>query len=270
MLPYERYVRYLITCGRDLPEINIALSDLCLASLDKAHYTRIYKDLLDGRIPKDVKAYWRDPDKATMPKGHDKLMKDLNLSDAYAQTAAFKQMILFARNEPASMAVQAMLLKGMDHVELAALVGSRFNMRCDPAHTKLFEEYLFDVQSTDKESWRQYFGLAGSTLRAHLLDCFRLDIEALRAQHGLSSKMSYVSALQEMHFAAMTKFREYLRDRTPESDKNARNWAQLAMTAGSQFEKFRTKDLTDFSKEVSMEFEYVETKYPSIEELKEE
>jgi hypothetical protein len=79
--------------------------------------------------------------------------------------------------------------------------------------------------------------------------------------------MSFVTSLQEMHLLSMTRFREAVKDRTPESDRNARSWAQMAMAAGAQYEKFRTKDLTDFSKEVQMEFEYVETKYPTMEEL---
>ncbi len=175
--------------------------------------------------------------------------------------------MVFAQNEPASLAIQGLLIKGIEHQELAALIGSKFNIRCEPTHTKMYEDYLFSVQRVDKDSWRKYFSLADTTLKAHLVDCFKLETEALRTKYGLPSKLSFVSSLQELHFLSMTKVREYAKDRSPDSDRNARSWAQLAMVSGSQYEKFRTKDLTDFSKEVTMEFEYVDTKYPTMEEL---
>lgn len=268
MLPHERFVRYLITCGRDLPEINKSLKNLCLAEIDKAQYTRIYKELTSN-APKEAKQHWADPSKAKEPKGYTKLMRDLDLEEAYAQSAAFKTMLSFAENEPFALATQALFIKGTELMEMAAVMVARFQLQSEQQHFKLYREYLFDVPTVTKEEWRQYFALASPQLRAHLIDCFKLDTEALKTLHGLPSKVSYVNSLQEMHMLAMTRFREYAKDRGPESDKNARMWASLAMSSGSQFEKYRTKDLTDFSKEVAMEFEYVENKFPTVEELQE-
>jgi hypothetical protein len=266
MLPHERFVRYLITCGRDLPEINKMLVDMCLAELDKAQYARIYKELV-SHAPKEVKAHWGDPAKVKEPKGYAKIMRDLDLEDAHAKTAVFTQMMTLAINEPLALVLQAMLLKGVDAMEMAALISSKHNIQCEQQHVKMYRDYVFDAPRVTKEEWKVYYSLASQTLKAHLIDCFKLDVEALKTQFGLPSKTSYVTSLQEMHILAMARFREYAKDRGPESDKNARMWASLAMTSGAQFEKFRTKDLTDFSKEVAMEFEYVETKFPSIEEL---
>jgi hypothetical protein len=266
MLPHERFVRYLITCGRDLPEVNKSLANLSLAGIDKTQYARIYKELT-ANAPKEAKQHWADPTKVKEPKGYVKLMRDLDLEEAYAGSATFKAMLSFAENEPFALAVQALFVKNTELMEMAAVLVAKFQLQCEQTHLKLYRSYLFDVPTVTKEDWRQYFSLAGPQLRSHLIDCFKLDAEALKTMHGLPSKVSYVSSLQEMHMLAMTRFREYAKDRGPESDKNARMWASLAMSSGSQFEKYRTKDLTDFSKEVAMEFEYVENKFPSVEEL---
>jgi hypothetical protein len=100
---------------------------LCLASLNEEPYAALYKEMLEGRVPKEVKNYWRDPKKAKQPKDYAKLMKDLHLEDAHLQSSVWKQALSLAQNEPATLAVQAMLIKSIEHIELAALVSSKFN-----------------------------------------------------------------------------------------------------------------------------------------------
>ncbi len=62
----------------------------------------------------------------------------------------------------------------------------------------------------------------------------------------------------------MEKFNDSRRNNDPVTAEMAMKWAKLAMMAGDKYEKLKQGDVTDFTKDVQMEFETIETDFPMI------
>ena len=100
-----------------------------------------------------------------------------------------------------------------------------------------------------------------------LYDVFNSSEEEIRHKFGLPTQLVYMDGLQELYLVSRNKFREYIRDRSPDSDKMAMTWSKILLECGDRYEKFRSKDLSSFGKELQLSFEFVENEFPTMDEL---
>ena len=57
-----------------------------------------------------------------------------------------------------------------------------------------------------------------------------------------------------------------MKTNTPAGNKEAREWNKQVVALIDKFEKYRVSDSSDFGKELQMEFEYIDTEFPTPDE----
>ena len=263
-LPYEKYTRFLVTCGLTYEDAAEQIRELNLPPPTKEEWEALYLELTDSNLPKTITNYWVKGGK--IPKDFLKYMRDVGLLEAWLYNAGknpdFKQMIEVAQNPDTCDRVKALLMKKAEADEVASVA------KVSERAIYLFKEYLWDTSILFKRDWIEFWHRLGTPGEQKLfLDVFRGSPDEVRLLLGLPTRISYLTSLQEMHVRSMIKFREYLSDRRPDSDKMALNWSKLALAAGDRHEKNRMRDLADFGKELQLSFDFVETEFPSMNEV---
>lgn len=278
--PATRYIKYLMTQGiPDAAALNGVLEPLCLAPVTSDQFSQIYGTLYStsARVPPSVRKYWLEPADSKRreqpPKGYAEAMRALDVPDNLSRDQVIATEL--AMNPRLCATMQALIAKQVKPVECAALLTARYEHQVSPEEVSAFEHLLFDVARMRRPDWVSYFHATANIqdeilrnlLRVNLVEIFKLSLEELKTKHRLPAKISFSDSLAELHATAMMKFRDLADARNPQSEAQARQWAQLAMSSGAQYEKFRSTDLTDFGKEVQMRFTFTHTEFPTIAEL---
>lgn len=151
--------------------------------------------------------------------------------------------------------------------ELAQVAAPVYSEALTPDGLDLYSRYFFNYQNMGKGDWRAYLKLCSQIpytyIRYHAALTKPRD-EALYLV-GLPTKAAFSDFLKTVLTTAAFKFQYYSRHNIPSSDAQARQWAKVGFDAGVRYEKFSASDVTDFSKAVQTEFEYVETDIPTIQ-----
>lgn len=266
-LPHEHYLRFLLTQGAQRQEVSARCEDLALAPPDDLDWKRIVESVFELNLPKGVREYWRSGCQGAEPKGVGKVLRSIGLGSFSTKKALLDKAVLFASDTERSVLAQGLLIKGVTHQEAAGLITVKTSFEVNPDVLAFFHSHLFNTADMLQPDWRAYLHKLPSWLSAKFLDIFRYSVDEFKIAYGLPASTSYVQTLQELQLVAMRKFRDYAESRDPDADGQARAWASVVLSAGDRYEKFRPKDMGGFTKDLQMAFQFVETKFESIDNL---
>jgi hypothetical protein len=266
--PYELYVRFLVTKGCDeLELVNTALTDLTLQPITQEdldrHYNLIHdtlpdpvsRQLLDKRYEGDflqwmgvldVRGMWllekpyRNPDDGNLRLVYD-VHHDIKLR----------------------MSLNALLLKGAAAPDICQSLNTKFSYMLKPAHVDLYAKYFWDHRRMTRTLWRSYLAGASEAERSILFVALSEPLDVIKTLLDLPSKSNISDSLQYLFASAYQKARHYLRLSSKESNAEARAWITTSIALADKYEKHRTGDLEDFSKSLQMEFEFVDSEFPT-------
>lgn len=278
-LPHQNYIRFLITSGLDHKETVDHLEELNLPSCDVEYWNYQYEALHEVSLPKKIKKFWRSP-KPKLPKGFFEYMSVVDLKEAWQYNCGknkyFKVAVDAAADPQITIILNALLAGKSQKEELSAIINGKFAMPFPKEAVALYEKYFFNPKIMDRKSWKLYLrSLTNSEERQLIYLGIMGEEQELRAELGIPTKISVSENYQKLHVFAMNKFNTYRSAQDPEADKEALKWAKLAMSSGDKYEKLKVSDATDFVRDIQMEFEYIDTNFPTIgqsdlEEIKSE
>jgi hypothetical protein len=273
-LPHEQYIKFLITTGLDPAECNEHLEELGLPLIAKTetgrygYFYEIRQELDDAKIPKTIKAFWKKTDKTLLPKDYMQYMNVVGLKEAWlynmGRNVDFATAVDAVKDPDVSLCIRALLACKTPPAEVSAIISAKFVYPVSPDVINLFGRFFFNTSIMNRECWRNYMAILPKEEHSILYKAITGRQKELRAELEMPNKISVSEHYQQLHVFAMEKFNDNRRNNDPASSKSAMDWAKLAMAAGDKYEKLKMGDVTDFTKDVQMEFEVIDTSFPMI------
>lgn len=273
-LPHERYIRFLITSGLDLDDTNAHLLEKglvpCLLDSDggSEYWTRQYDLLHESKVPKAIKTFWSKDHKKTLPPEFLDYMNVVGLREAWTynigQNKNFAIAVDALEDEDVCLTSRVLLALRVPPPEVSALINGKFGMIFPASAVILFRDHFFDHRIMSRKSWKTYLELIPAEHKLLIYKALVGKGMEVRAELDLPNKISVSEHYQKLHIFAMEKFDTYRNSSNSEADQNAIKWAQIVMASGDKYEKLKLGDAADFSKELQMEFSYIDAEFPMI------
>jgi len=259
-LPYEKFLLASIVKGQKIDDL---LKGLKIGLPKKEYKEHIVKSIKSSNLPKAIINHIFKP-RATAPKNHNKYVGSMGVADAYKDSKAFKSAYALFEDLNIRECLFPLLLLKLSAEEITALLNGKFGENYRTSQIEMFSKYFFDISIMKRADWSVFIaGLAGKE-KENVLRAFNNKETEVRADMGLPTKLSVSENYQMMHILATEKFRLLMQSKDPGSDTQALKWAQLAMSSGDKYEKLKVGDIGDFSKDLQIEFDYIENDFPII------
>lgn len=269
-LPYENYIRFLITTGLDSEETLEHVQNLGMTPDQETwtdYWDKQYKLLHALRIPKKIKKYWNNP-VSKVPTGFFEYMNVPSLREAWMYNAGkdkdFAQIIDSCQDINVSLIIRGLISCNASEDEISAVVNGKFACPFTKRAASLYKQYLFNTKILTRTDWKLYLAQLEGDERNIIYLGVMGETEEMRAELGLPNKISVSENYQKLHVFAMDKFNQYRKARDITADQHAFKWANLAISSGDKYEKLKVSDATDFVRDIQMEFDYVETDFALI------
>lgn len=267
--PYDLYVRFLITKGmNDLNEVNLSLEELHIPKIDQDYYDAIYEGIKRS-CPKGVLRQMEDkrPEKDFL-----KWMKVLDVSELWEGEKAFlvptrKREIAVAtsiNDDPhLSLCVNALLMKGLRGKDITESVNPKFSAMLKPEHIDIYQKYFFSPQRMSRADWKTYIAECGNKEKHIYFVALSEPLDILKTELELPTQVNVTEPLQFLLTKSYLKAKQYLGYSTKESNAEARAWISQVTTLTDKYMKYKSSDTTDFAKTLQMEFDYIDTEFPT-------
>jgi len=263
-LPHEQYVRFNITKKISLKEVNDLLYEMRMPDIEADYWKSQAAIISKAALPKQVTDYWAT--KKKQPKGFLEYMASISLRDAWEDTDLFKKSLALFEDTAVRMTINALIILKTPLPEIDAALRRKFATPTPIEIFPVYQLYFFNPAVMDRKSWNAYVKNLVPKEKDVIYKALSGDEVACYTALGLPVKVSVSDHYQKLHLTAMAKYQELSTMRDPKSDAQALRWASLAMAAGDKYEKLKTADVMDFSKELELSFEHVETDFPMIGE----
>lgn len=280
IVPYDLYVKFLVTKGHhSLKEINDELSKVQLAPINQnifERHIRAVKSVLPAPI-------WDQIEKQKIyGQAFFKWMKALDLDEIWLAEKAYRSeetvklwtLIYDISEDPqVRMAVRAMLMKKSELEELANALNAKYATMLNKNHLRLFRKFMWNHALMKRKDWKDYLlqESVSNSEKDLLFSCLTETEDVVRTKLGLPANLITSDILQMMATESVLKVKHFLKVQDQNGNREARFWMDKAQQLLALREKYKAADLRDFSKELQMQFEYVETEFetPDEEVLKE-
>lgn len=276
-IPYKRHLSWLILTGKDRDRIEKIYNALTIPKPTQTVFEEAERYVLEHMpIPGSIR---RRIEKKVFEEKDVSFFEILNFGYLYKVTfgAGFddlkkthqelKEKIL---DQPiVRIAIECCLIKKIGPEEISALINQGYGFTIDKEVIEQFEDIFFDVKTFDKDDWREYLNHIASCNENYMYSRYFAALTKSRDEvmHliGLPTKKSFSNFLETVLTTSDYKFRFYSRQGTQEGDRHARYWADVGLKAGEKFEKFSSKDATDFAQTIQTEFVYIDQDIPMAE-----
>jgi len=280
IVPYDLFVKYLITKGSDtLTKLNEELKKFRLSPVSEPIFNRHYTSLRTN-LPTPI---WNQ---IVTQKVHGpaflRWMDGLSLKSiwenhkAYStdETKKFWSLTFDILEDPTvRMSTNAMIMKGVGFDDLAQMLNAKFSCMLKAPHIEAYKKYFWNPAYMTRRDWRDYMAQSdiGNAEKDILFSALTEIADVVRTKLGLPAGIITSDVLQFMATEAMLKAKHYLRVNDQTGNTEARAWMTQTERLLTLREKYKAADLRDFSKELQMQFEYVDTEFdsPDAQALKE-
>lgn len=271
-LPYDLYIRFLVTKGYQEPEeISEVLAKHNLPNkLDRQDFDRSYR-YVEESLPNSIMRQI-----ATKKYGDSFIqwMDKLKVGELWKAEERFYHpkykivKLVYDIHQDINLrtALNSLLIKGIPHTDLAQLMNAQYSSMLSDAHIRLYSDFFWNVTRMTREDWKTHLGALTARLRGILFTSLTESVEVVKSELGLPSKVNISDSLQYLFAKSYQKARHYLRYNSPENNKEARAWIGQVVVLADKYEKHRVGDVADFSKTLQMEFDYVENHFDSPDE----
>ena len=267
-LPHDLYIRYLITKGCDgLKSVNDALREIRLPEITQEDFGRNY-DFVEKNVPPNV---LKQASKQRYEQKFIKWMDHLSIGDIWkregmwkhkAHAAAWELIMGCFSDRLLILTINSLLVKMPSDVEVAEIITARFSAMLQGPHVALYRKYFFNCSRMTRKDWNIYLRSCGPDEQHLYFTALSESLDVLKTELELPANVSVASSLQFLFMKSFQKAKSYLKNSTPESNREARAWIGQTMSLADKYEKYKTGDKADFSKQLIMEFDYVDEEIP--------
>lgn len=268
-VPHDLYVRYLVTAGCDsVTEVNKRLAELSIPLIGHSAFAAQY-DFVESSVPPTV---MKQISKRIYEPKFLKWMNTLGIGDIWCAngpwakkevTAGWKLIMGLFADKRLTLTMNALMVKVADDNEVAEIISARFSAMLNKTHVSLYRKYFFDSRRMTRECWRSFLQYCSPEEKNLYFIALTENVDVLKTELELPANVSISSALQFLFTKSFQKAKQYLNVPTPEGDKAARAWISQTMALADKYEKYKTGDKADFSKQLLMEFDYVHEDIPA-------
>lgn len=265
--PYDLYLRFLVTKGfDDLKEVNAHLETLNLSPVKQDAFDKQY-EMVTNSLPKplikQIELKFYEPEFL-------KWMGVLEVKELWLGEKAFlipeiKRQIHFVQGlhgDPyLRLCINALLVKALQSAELAEVINVRFSAMLKDSHVDLYQKYFFDPRRLTRKDWKSFLKDQGNQEKHIYFTALTEDIDTLKTELELPAQVNVSEPIQFLLTKSYQKAKDYLRLSTKEANVEARAWITQVISLAEKYEKFKTGDKTDFSKQLQMEFDFVDTEF---------
>lgn len=268
-LPHDLYIRYLVTKGCDSQgAVNSELAKLGLPRIEMEDFMRHY-NAVDAALPPAIM-------KQASTKKYEmkffKWMEVIGLKEIWIaegpwakkeMVGAWKLLIGCLADPKLVLTLNSMLVKVNNDQEISEIINGRFSAMLMPAHVALYRKYFFDCTKMTRADWKGYLANCTAVEKHLYFTALTESLDVLKTELELPANVSVASSLQYLLMKAFQKSKHYLKSSTPESNREARAWISQTISLADKYEKYKTGDKEDFSKQLLMEFDYVNEDIPA-------
>jgi hypothetical protein len=267
--PYDRYIRFLITRGKESADsTNAVLKDLGLPEITDDEFDAQF-DLVFDSVPKAIaKQIESQKFEGDFLKHMAVLdVKELWQYERKEESYRFVKLVYDIHYDPRlKIALNALLIKGMRTADLCQTLNLKFSSMLKVEHVELYEKFFWSVSRMSRQDWKRYIKKCKEFEQSILFTCFSDDIETVKASLELPAKTAVPDMLQYLLSQSYQKAKHYLRFSSKDQNMEARLWIEQTMKLSDRYEKHRTGNMEDFGKSLQMEFDYVDADFMTPDE----
>ena len=166
------------------------------------------------------------------------------------------------------MAIRAMMMKKPALDELANAVNAKFATLLNKEHLTLYYKYFWNHSLMKRKDWKDYISMRAisNTEKDLLFTCLSETEDVVRTKVGLPANLVTSDVLLMMATESVLKVKHFLKVPDQHGNREARSWMDKSQQLLALREKYKAADLRDFSKELQMQFEYIDTDYQTPDE----
>lgn len=277
MVPYDRYVRFLITSGEsEIDQINESLSELGLFAISPLSFQAQLESIVTS-LPDYI-------EKQRINKKFDynyyRMMKPFDVQEAWSLMQPFCKdhtIIETTRlmrtvkdiNYDIQMrfALRALIFKGCEPKDICQDLNTKFSFGLKEQHVELYKKYFWDPSIMLRKDWKDYLKLCGNYEKALMFNVMSSDTEIVKAELGLPTKISVTDTYQKLFAQIQLKVQQYMAVNSPETNSEARKWIKILTDVGDKYKKYEKGSMDDFGKLLQLEFQYTENDFPMPDEM---
>lgn len=277
MVPYDRYVRFLITAGEsDSEKINEALTDLGLFAVLPTTLEDKLREIVNS-IP-DYAEKQRDNKKFDF--NYYRMMKPLDVQEAWSVVQPFckdntiiettrlmRTVIDINYDVQMRFALRALIFKNCDPKDICQDINQKFSFGLKEQHVHLYRKYFWDPSIMRRQDWKNYLKLCGNYEKALMFNIMSSDTEVIKAELGLPTKINVTETYQKLFAQIQLKVQQYMAINSPETNSEARKWIKTLSDLGDKYKKYEKGSMDDFGKLLQLEFQYTENDFPMPDEM---
>lgn len=267
-LPYDLYIRFLVTKGIDeLAALNANLDDLNLHEADMADLDPAL-DFVEKSLPKTVLAQIEKKSYSAdflpwMGKIGVRGFWELEAPFCRSQAGrAFRQLIDDIHADPVvRITINGLLIKGVAPKDIYPLLASKYSSLLKEEHVTLYSDFFFNPKRMRRRDWREYLKFCNSFEQRIYFTALTEPLDVLKTELGLPAKIAVSEMLQGLLSKSYLKARDALDTNTPEANQEARRWMDQVVKLTDKYEKYRSADREDFATSLQMEFEFTDAPF---------
>ena len=164
------------------------------------------------------------------------------------------------------LAVNALLIKNESFEKISTSLGAKYSTLLTENHIHLYRKYFWNPLLMARKDWKEFVKSCESYETDIYFMALTEPLNMLQNALELPSKASSSEILQNLLIHSYRKAKHYMKTNTPAGNKEAREWNKQVVALIDKFEKYRVSDSSDFGKELQMEFEYIDTEFPTPDE----
>ena len=269
--PYELYIRFLVTTGiDDITFINNALDNLNLPGTTQPVFDAQY-NLVSCSVPGPVleqiesKKYcgdflqWMKVLEVDDLWYFEKPFRDKKDDDTLRRRSAAKLVYDINQDPMLRLAINALLIKAVPIKDLVQSVNVRFASLLKEEHAEIYEKFFFNPRRMTRSAWTTFLSKCDDKEKSIYFIALTEPLDVLRTELELPAKVSSSSELQYLLTKSYMRAKQYINIGTPEAGREAREWIDATIKLIDKYEKYRSGDMEDFSKNLQMAFDYVDT-----------
>lgn len=274
--PYDLYVKFLITRGcTDITRLNETLESQFFLKVDDDTFARHFREL---KVSLPAPIFTMIQKNKPVGFAFLKAMEDLGLKHLWwAQPeysgnheATRKSFIVAmdALEDPfVRICMRAILLKEQNDEDICTAINSKYATHLTPESVSIWRQFFWNPALMLRSDWRTYLSrVTDQTEKAALFVALSEGSEEVRAHLGLQARISTTDTLQFLASQSYAKAKHHLKGNDPNSAFEAMRWMNQTKATLGMLEKYKAGDLRDFSKELQMQFEFIETQYETPDE----
>jgi len=269
--PHDLYIRFLVTRNlHDLSAMNKSLENNNLKPI-KQDQLDAHWEFVERSLPQRMVQNIGDQ-KKWIGSEFLKWMNVLQVRELWQGQQQFLDpeirkrlnMIFGLMDDPLlQLTVNALLIKNCPLNDIVEGVNAKFSCMLRDDVLLLYKKFFFEPRRMTRSDWKSFLVNTDSSERNIYFLALTEDLEIVKNALDLPTSMSSSAPLQFLMLSCYNKAREYLSVSSKETNAEARAWISQFSSLVDKYERYKTGDKADFAKQLQMEFEFVETEFPS-------